>query len=423
MLQATIPWLELVALILVTSCWVIVLFRAIRSHIATPVISEAMSRSRKLYSPSRFAGHSMPKVSVIVPARNEESHIRRCLQSITSQSYPNFEVIAVDDCSSDSTLAIMRSLASEAGANSRLKILSITDKPAGWTGKTWASEQGFENSAGKLLLFTDADAVFNSPHAIQFAVQTMLNERLDALSGVPFLPVVDFWSRLVMPVWNLFSETFGNGIADVNDSQKDAAFVMGSFFLVKRSVFEQIGTYASVKSELQEDRELGAALKTGGFTLKMFKIDTLVNAMWSRDANTLWHGIRRTIVPTMRFGRRGAASRMGLLLSLVLLPFLALPIFLGSNQAPVQRSPDGLIVILDLVLCTVIVAGVGVKLRLKYHESPLYALLSPAGAVFLIACYAYTIALSALSRKTGPIEWRGRAYQVASNARRHSSAA
>jgi glycosyltransferase involved in cell wall biosynthesis len=353
-------------------------------------------------------------VSVIVPARNEQEYIGKCLESILSQSYPNFEVIAVDDGSVDDTLAVMKKVQSQSDAAKLLRVVSVKKKPAEWTGKTWASEQGLLESRGKMLLFTDADSTFDSSYTIQAAVDTMISERLDALTGVPFLPLVDFWSRVVMPVWNVFSELFGNGIADVNDPSSRVAFVMGSFFLVKRNVLEEIGSFESVKAELQEDRCIGLALKKKCFRMKMFKIDSLVTALWSRDLTTLWHGIRRTIVPLIAKEKFSALSRLTVLFVMIVLPFLLLPLS-AATWGPATIRPFNFLFILNLAICGTILIAISVKVSLKYHESPAFAFLGALlGAFFLICCYLYCIAVAIMPNRGKPVEWRGRTYPVIS---------
>src|SRR5215213_2040074 len=133
---------------------------------------------------------NLPFVSVIVPARNEEKYIERCLLSLLSQDYPNFEIIAVDDNSSDNTLKIMKDIKSKNNRKAtglpidKLKILSVKYKPDKWTGKTWASEKGYLQSRGTILLFADADTNYLSRDLIRKAVSYMQKEHLDVLTGI-----------------------------------------------------------------------------------------------------------------------------------------------------------------------------------------------------------------------------------------------
>ena len=131
------------------------------------------------------------RISVIVPARNEQEYIGRCLHSLLEQDYPDFEIIAVDDNSTDRTLQIMKSI--EAAAGGKLKVVCLASKPDGWTGKTWASHQGYMHSNGDVLLFTDADTFYNDSHALSFAISYMAGKHLDVLTGVPHFELKDFW--------------------------------------------------------------------------------------------------------------------------------------------------------------------------------------------------------------------------------------
>jgi chlorobactene glucosyltransferase len=142
----------------------------------------------------------LPFVSIIVPARNEQYNIERCLLSLLHQDYPNFEVIVVDDNSTDNSLKIIQEIKGRIRGSGedkplprdRLKIISLTEKPDKWTGKTWASEQGYLHSSGNILLFTDADTYYMSRDAILLTVSYMLEQNLDVLTGLPLVELRDF---------------------------------------------------------------------------------------------------------------------------------------------------------------------------------------------------------------------------------------
>jgi chlorobactene glucosyltransferase len=156
----------------------------------------------------------LPFVSVIVPARNEEEAIERCLISKLKQNYLSFEVIAIDDSSCDSSFEIMKKVKEKMpGISDKLAILSTADyekKPEDWFGKTWVSEKAFEKSRGELILFTDADTYYSSPYSLHTTVSFMMKERLDALGGLHYLRLQDSLSKIVMPLWNLLSLLFSN---------------------------------------------------------------------------------------------------------------------------------------------------------------------------------------------------------------------
>jgi glycosyltransferase involved in cell wall biosynthesis len=429
----------LAAVSLIIACWLYLIARALHSHANTPVIIEGANDAR--YADNGKFNFHLPFVSIIVPARNEQNNIEKCLLSLLTQNYPNYEVIAVDDNSTDRTLDVLRKLESEPGFKGKLKVVTATGKPADWTGKTWASQQGYLSSRGKLLLFTDADSCFESRNVISLTVNKVLSENLDVLTGVPYLPLKDFWSKTVMPVWNLYSEVFDHGIADVNNTNSKVAFVMGSFFLIKRSVFKEIGAYDSVRHEIQEDRAIGLLLKGKQYKMKMFKIDSLVTALWSRDLYTLWHGIRRTVTPLAIRQKSTVISHQMAFFVMVVLPFLLLPylMMLSNNYAISQlaslinlpftdtsspsvtyqhlhNSVDRLrtlnlnsaLFVLDSLLCLLIVIVTSVKGAVKYRLVPVYSILCFVGASFLIVSYAYSTIPFLTGGNGKPIPWKGR---------------
>src|SRR3954453_4699761 len=270
--------------------------------------------------------HHLPFVSVIVPARNEEREIERCLISILNQNYPSFEVIAIDDSSSDSTLEKMKKIKEKMPElTEKLTILSNIDydeKPDDWCGKTWVSEKAFEKSKGDVILFTDADSYYSNPNTIYTTVSYMLKEKLDVLGGLPYLRLQDLLSKIVMPLWNLLSILLADA-GKVNDpSRIDIAFILGSFFLIKKDVFEKVGTYKVVKDAVQEDFDLALILNKNGFRLRLVKIDSLVSALWSRDALTLWQGIGRTIVPVAVRNIKKVLFGLFNIFYMAILPFL-----------------------------------------------------------------------------------------------------
>ena len=157
-----------------------------------------------------------PFVSVIVPVRNEEEYIERCLLSILSQNYPYFELIVVDDNSTDNTLKIIKDIKNKKNYKSiglpveKLKIISLKDKPDGWTGKTWASEQGFLESKGDIILFTDGDTNYASKDVILQSISYMQKEKLDTLTGIPSSEnLSNLGSKITIPFWESIFSLFG----------------------------------------------------------------------------------------------------------------------------------------------------------------------------------------------------------------------
>jgi chlorobactene glucosyltransferase len=450
----TIDSLLLALILIIVTSWLYLFLISIRSYLLTPSIFSEKKQQRRMTSISSNLEYnkdkkiikciedkdkknislddiafysenetcpqlsSFPFVSVIVPARNEQDTIERCILSLLGQNYPNFEVIAIDDNSADATIDIMQNIKSrETNLQAKtLKILSLSDKPADWTGKTWASQQGYLISSGNVLLFTDADTYFSSKDAILLTILYMQKQDLDVLTGIPCIELRDFWSKITMPVWNHFSILLGANTACMNNPRCKTAYLNGSFIMINRKVFEEIGTYQSVRNAIQEDKSLGIRIKEAGYNMKIVRIDKIMSALWSRDLHTLWHGIGRTLAP---MNRLQIVMNLLIIFFMVLLPFLitiySLSIaviqqqfeFISLLQFPLD---DFHLVVLNLnvVSSIIVIAAVATKDVKKYKITPIYSLLAFLGAIFLMAGYIANIIQLLISDKVKSIVWRGR---------------
>jgi cellulose synthase/poly-beta-1,6-N-acetylglucosamine synthase-like glycosyltransferase len=201
-----------------------------------------------------------PKVSVILPARNEEKYIARCLDTLLAQDYSNFEVIAINDNSTDRTGEIIQSYAAR---DSRIVYVSTPAKPEGWAGKNWACHQGYKKASGEYLFFTDADTE-HAPNVMSLAVGHMLSESLDALTAIPRLLCNDFWTKVTLPGLSTFLHTRFSPLR-VNDPKQKTGYFFGSFFVITKKTYEAVGTHEGVRQELVEDGALGSKVRPPAF--------------------------------------------------------------------------------------------------------------------------------------------------------------
>jgi chlorobactene glucosyltransferase len=206
-----------------------------------------------------------PFVSVLVPARNEEDVIGDCIRSLLAQDYPNFEVIVMDDDSSDSTLQILLSLAS---ADGRLKIERGTPLPPGWLGKHWACHQLSQKADGELLLFTDADTV-HKPQMLRQAVSAMEAEKADLISAEPKQVMVTFAEKLVMPYTYLSIMSYLPLAVAYNSRISVLSSATGQFMLFRRSAYEEIGGFGSIKHHVVDDVELCKRIRMRGLRWRL----------------------------------------------------------------------------------------------------------------------------------------------------------
>jgi len=147
--------------------------------------------------------HNNPKVSIILPARNEEEFLPKCLDTLIDQDYSNYEIIVIDDSSEDLTPKIISKYAKQ---NSKIIPISARPKPDGWMGKNWACMEGYQKATGELLLFTDADTK-HAKNVISLAVSHLLTFNLDALTAMPKLVPLDFWTKITLPMISTFLHT------------------------------------------------------------------------------------------------------------------------------------------------------------------------------------------------------------------------
>jgi len=343
----------------------------------------------------------MPKVSIILPARNEERFIEKCINSLLIQDYQNYEIVAIDDRSEDNTGEIIKKIAKN---NSKLIYVLAEPKPAGWTGKNWACIEGFRKSSGDLLLFTDADTS-HTTKIISLAVDHLLSEELDALTVVPKLLCLDWWTKITLPVLSTFLHTRFSALR-VNDPSKKTGYFFGSFFIIKRKTYESVGTHEGVKSDIVEDGALGKKVKEQGFKLKMVMGQHLVEAVWARDWTTLWHALKRLMIPLFIQSNSVAIGIFFAVLFLLLVPF---PVFVYSmffidiSWSFTVLFWISLPAIGLFYLAIILDAKKGLSLGIRH------AIFGPLGSTIIVAGFATGILHA---RRNNALTWRGRTYSI-----------
>jgi len=206
-----------------------------------------------------------PRVSLLVPARNEERNIEACVTSLLEQDYPDFEVIILDDHSTDNTLRILTQLA---GLDSHLQIIEGRPLPAGWLGKHWACFQLDQVATGELILFVDSDTR-HTPDMLLDSVSALLSEHADLVTAFPREEVVTWGERLLVPIIGFGIFTF-IPIHLVQRLRLAALSVtIGQFMLFRRAAYDAIGGYESVRAEIVDDMVLGRRIISGGLEWRL----------------------------------------------------------------------------------------------------------------------------------------------------------
>jgi chlorobactene glucosyltransferase len=340
---------------------------------------------------------------VIIPARNEASNIRTCVESILAMDYPSFEVIAADDHSTDATPEILESIQK---ADSRLKIVRVGDLAEGWTGKNFATQSAARCVSGRSewLLLTDADTI-HKPWSLASAMAGAKNRGLDFLSLFPQLVCVKPWEKLLIPSVGAMITLF-NDPRKVNDPKlSDVVFANGQYMLVKKSVYDAAGGNESVKSCVLEDVEFARRLKKSGYkTLIAFGEEIFGTRMYS-SIGEFMEGWSKNLFLIM--GRSWLKTLGSVLISILFSWWPVISLFLGihflasgGNGVPVA-APVFLIALYPLTLFF------QTFLRRISGSYPPYAILAPLGA--LVTSYL-TLKSGWLITANKGVRWKGRTY-------------
>lgn len=351
-----------------------------------------------------------PLVSVILPARNEEGFIGRCLDSLATQDYPRYEVVVIDDSSEDGTWDIISEFAR--AYPDVVVPVSARPKPEGWMGKNWACMEGFWRSSGDLLLFTDADTK-HSEKMISVAVSHMLSRKLDALTIIPRMLALDFWTRATLPMISVFLHTRYSAL-NVNNPSKKTGYFFGSFFILKKDTYRSVGMHEGVREEMIEDGALGRKVKENGYRMQMVRGEHLVDAVWARDRHTLWNALKRLMIPLrIQSGPAAAAGAVAAASMLLLAPFVVLGAAAVATAATSALAQETTVPILSLLFAGAAASalawiGAVMEARVGLRIGSAYGLLAPLGGSVISSGF-----VAGMTRANYSLMWRGRIYGAA----------
>ncbi len=377
-------------LIGISGAWIILIKSMIDSFRLTPFLDKFENTSK-----------TNPKVSVILPARNEEEFIGKCLDSLIDQDYQNYEVIVIDDSSDDNTRKIISEYTKK---SSKIIPVSAQSKPEGWMGKNWACMEGYRKATGELLLFTDADTT-HSKNVISLAVAHLNSFELDALSVIPKMLTFDFWTKITLPMISTFLHTRFSAL-NVNNPKKKTGYFFGSFFILKKKTYEQVGMHEEVKQEIIEDGALGKKVKESGYKMKMVRGEHLVDAVWARDKTTLWNALKRLMIPSYL---QSGKIAIGIFFAVVFLLFVPFPIFATSVSLPAETISTKMLCITAGIASLLIYIGAVIEAKIGLELRFVHALFAPLGSLAVILGF-----LSGLlqAKSTASVTWRGRSYSM-----------
>ncbi len=253
-----------------------------------------------------------PLVSLIVPARNEEKNIRRCVDALLAQDYPNLEIIVLDDRSNDDTPAILAELCAR---DPRLVRLPGVELPQGWAGKPHALYQASEVAQGEWLLFIDADT-YLEPNAVSASLSSASKTGADLYTIMTEQIMGSFWEKTVMPLV-MTALSVGFSPNRVNDPKTRDAIANGQYILIKRAVYDAIGGHKKLHNLIVEDKAISEQVKWNGFRLIVADGRGVAKTRMYTSLPQMWEGWTKNIY-------LGLSDRPGLMVLGVFGAFLAL---------------------------------------------------------------------------------------------------
>ena len=240
---------------------------------------------------------SVPLVSILIPAKDEEHSIAGCLQSVCSQNYPNVEIIVVNDRSQDRTADIVREIAQQ---DSRIQLLEITDLPSGWTGKTHALWEGTRKAKGDWLWYVDSDTV-HAKENLGVALHYALRKKADLVSLLPAFENKTFWEKAVQPLaaallmklYNLVRLRKNDLTKSDQENSQTQGFANGQYLLMRRDVYYEIGGHQSVCDQFLEDVALGHLIRSQGYRVEVVLGTDVSKARMYTNLREIVHGWSR----------------------------------------------------------------------------------------------------------------------------------
>lgn len=380
------------------------LSRIIDAAIGMPSVADV---SQPEWNRNPVGPNGNPRVSIIVPARNEERDIEQCLLTLLALDYDNYEVIAVDDRSTDRTGQLMDRLAARANSSSaressgstasgeRLRVIHHRELPAGWLGKTHAMWTAANGARGEWLLFTDADVLFK-PDSLRRALSYAEAEQADHVVLFPQMIMRTFGEFMMIAFFQTMF-VFGHRPWKVADPKTKDHMGVGAFNLIRRATYDSVGTYERLCMEVVDDMKLGKVVKEAGFRQRNVFGGDLISIRWARGAMGVVDNLTKNFFAVLSFQRwRTVLSAFGLIF-LNLMPFVGVVTAHGWARLPYAIALAGMF-------------SIYVGMSWRSRVPPYYFLLHPVSTILFV----YTLLRSMiLTLRNDGIVWRGTKYPLA----------
>ncbi len=363
----------------------------------------------ELLRPVRRADWSaleFPFVSILVPARNEENKIGRCIASLLAQDYPNFEIVVIDDRSTDNTAQIIQSYV-ESDDKKRIKFVHGKDARSGWIGKCNALAHAVNYASGEWLVFTDADT-YHKPNSLADSVNYAVKQRADMVSFVPMQELGSFSEKLIMPVL-LSSFLLGDPFHQVNDPECHRAYAYGQYVICRRSSYFAVGGHESVRNEIVEDHALAQVFKDKAYKIEVADGRTLYSVRMYTNLSTLWQGWTKNLYSLIDSRVINLLIILFMINSVALFPFIQL--ILAWQMIFAAHTETMAVNLLGLIALEFLLLAFWFEKTSQHHAGIDWRnfFLFPFGSLTVTALYFHA---AYLVLSGSQVNWKGRRYVV-----------
>lgn len=350
-----------------------------------------MARLPWLRDAKADARENPPPVSIIFAARDEQQKLRAALRTLLNQDYANYEVIAVNDRSSDATSEILHQLAQ---TEPRLRVIDVRELPPGWLGKPHGLAAGFAASRGDWIVFTDADVHF-APNVLARALHLAEAHNWDHLTLLANVEMRGFWEQTAVTYFGLVFILSTEPWQTANPRSRRFTGI-GAFQLVRRAAYEAAGGHQRLRMEVVDDMKLGKLIKLAGFRSGVAVAQDSVSVRWHEGLRAIIEGVTKNMFAAFHFSlAHSGVALLGVLLVSVA-PFFG--VFLASGWA---RVFAGAAIVVALLIHAATIAPTDVPVWI--------ALAHPLGA--LITCWMVIRSVS-VTLARGGVVWRDTFYPI-----------
>lgn len=340
-------------------------------------------------------------VSVLIPARNEEKNIGRCLRSLSKQDYHNLEILVLDDNSSDGTSRIVGELSKK---DTRIRLIRGRSLDRGWKGKSYACHQLSREATGEYFVFTDADTL-HFPNSISSSLGALISDRLDALSVFPKQIMVSVHERIVVIFINLAVLALMplGMIRKIRNPRISIA--NGQFILFKRSVYKTIGGHRSIKNDIIEDVAISKQVKKHGYRFMVFDGRKTIYCRMYDGFKGVIRGFSKFIFASMNY----SVIKLGVVVSFIMLLFM-LPVFFLPLGLYIFNWPLIVNILILSQVSIILLIRIAMTFRFKSRFSDIF--LHPLSMLYIAVLSVNSVYQAKFGRG---IFWKDRFYRIDSD--------